>query len=96
MSTTTTPLKIGVILLSQGVQVLDVAPADLLGTVQKSYLQACKFPPELVDKGQVEFEWHFVSEEGPGNGLFPATAHFQLGVTVSQSNADCLLYSTSL
>ena len=76
---TKVPLKVGVILLSNGVQMLDVAAADVLGMLEKRYLQVAQVPPSIVEKG-LEIEWHFVTEAG--EGMMPMTAGFRIAVTV--------------
>ncbi|KAL8694378.1 MAG: hypothetical protein Q9218_000943 [Villophora microphyllina] len=73
-----TPLKLG-ILLSEGVQLLDVAPIDMFGMLEKSYLTACGLPPALVEKG-LDIEYYFINEEGKGPN--PMTGGFKVAVTV--------------
>ena len=83
MSTTETPapLQVGIILLSDGVQLLDVSSADILGMMQPAYLRACSLPETMIAQG-VEMEFHYVTESG--EGMQAMTAGFRLGVTVSQ------------
>ncbi|KAL9119853.1 MAG: hypothetical protein Q9187_003589, partial [Circinaria calcarea] len=82
MSTAETPapLQVGIILLSDGVQLLDVSSADILGMMQPSYLRACSLPESIIAQG-VEMEFHYVTESG--EGMQAMTAGFRLGVTDS-------------
>lgn len=74
------PLQVGIILLSDGVQLLDVSSADVLGMMQPSYLSACSLPKSVISQG-VEMEFHYVTESG--KGMQAMTAGFKLNVTVS-------------
>ncbi|KAL8642991.1 MAG: hypothetical protein Q9228_000390 [Teloschistes exilis] len=78
------PLKLGILLFSEGVQFLDVAPIDMLGMLEKSYLAACGLPQAMVDSG-LDVEYHFINEEGKGPN--PMTGGFKVHVTHGIS--DC-------
>ncbi|KAL9614338.1 MAG: hypothetical protein Q9167_001141 [Letrouitia subvulpina] len=73
-------IKVGIILLSQGVQLLDVAPIDILGMLEPQYLEFLHLPPHLVAQGP-KLEYHFVTETGKGPQQM--TAGFRLEVTDS-------------
>lgn len=73
------PLKLGILLFSEGVQLLDVAPIDMFGMLEKSYLAACNLPQTIVDSG-LDIEYYFINEEG--KGLNPMTGGFKINVTV--------------
>ncbi|KAI4127206.1 MAG: hypothetical protein LQ338_003325 [Usnochroma carphineum] len=77
------PLKVGVFLAESGVQLLDVAPVDMLGMLQKDYLQAISQVvnlPQLASKG-FDIEYYFVNETGQSPN--PMTGGFKVEVTHS-------------
>ncbi|KAI4203307.1 MAG: hypothetical protein LQ350_002004 [Teloschistes chrysophthalmus] len=76
------PLKLGILLFSEGVQLLDVAPIDMFGMLEKSYLAACNLPQTIVDSG-LDIEYYFINEEG--KGLNPMTGGFKINHGIS----DC-------
>lgn len=57
------PLQIGVLLLSDLVQLLDAAPIDLLTSIRPTYLQICGISEEMVARG-AESDVHYISEDG--------------------------------
>lgn len=57
------PLQVGVLLISDLVQLLDLAPIDLLTTLQPEYLSACGLPEEVIALG-IESEIHYITEDG--------------------------------
>ncbi|CAI7611334.1 unnamed protein product [Penicillium pancosmium] len=57
------PLQVGVLLISDLVQLLDLAPIDLLTTLQPEYLNACGLPEEIVAIG-IKSEIHYITEDG--------------------------------
>ena len=75
------PLVVGVLLVGDGTQLLDVAPVDLLGMMQKSYLKTCELPQEIWEQGIDDIKWHYISEEGVG--LHTMTAGVHINATVS-------------
>jgi hypothetical protein len=52
-----------VLLISDLVQLLDLAPIDLLTTLQPEYLNACGLPEEIVAIG-IKSEIHYITEDG--------------------------------
>jgi hypothetical protein len=62
-TTRSRPLQVGVLLISDLVQLLDLAPIDLLTTLQPEYLNACGLPEEIVALG-VKSEIHYITEDG--------------------------------
>ncbi|KAL8730288.1 MAG: hypothetical protein Q9166_004171 [cf. Caloplaca sp. 2 TL-2023] len=81
------PLKVGILLLSNGVQLMDVAPIDMLGMLEKRYVQACELPDHLVAKA-LDIEYYWINETGEGPQ--PMTGGFKLAVTHSIANAPPL------
>jgi hypothetical protein len=73
------PIRVGVLILSEGVQLLDTAAVDLLGCMDPKYLEVCQFPAAMVAKG-VECEFHYISEDGTGPARM--TAGMKCVVTV--------------
>ncbi|KAJ5368548.1 class I glutamine amidotransferase-like protein [Penicillium cataractarum] len=57
------PLQVGVLLISDLVQLLDLAPIDLFTTLQPEYLDACGLPEEIVALG-IKSEIHYITEDG--------------------------------
>ncbi len=78
-TSTTTPIKFGVLLLGPSVQLLDVSPADVFGMLEPNYLRAGQLPESLVAMG-VDIEYHYITESG--EGLQQMTAGVKYGVTV--------------
>ncbi|KAI4258979.1 MAG: hypothetical protein LQ352_000975 [Teloschistes flavicans] len=76
------PLKLGIFLCSEGVQLLDVAPIDMLGMLEKSYLAACGLPQAMIENG-LDIEYYFINEEGKGPN--PMTGGFKVHHGIS----DC-------
>ncbi|KAL8920099.1 MAG: hypothetical protein Q9208_006452 [Pyrenodesmia sp. 3 TL-2023] len=82
-STYPNPLKIGVFLVESGVQFLDVAPVDMLGMLQKDYLQGMAQMTKQslpADRG-FDIEYYFVSETGQSPNQM--TGGFKVEVTHS-------------
>ncbi|KAL8959794.1 MAG: hypothetical protein Q9183_005574, partial [Haloplaca sp. 2 TL-2023] len=71
-------LKVGVLLFSEGTQFLDVSGIDMLGMLEKSYLELAHIPDALVAKG-FDIEYHFINEEGKGPNQM--TGGFKIEVT---------------
>lgn len=82
------PLKVGVLLFLEGTQFLDVAPLDLLGMLDPSWLRSGGFLPEELIAKAPQLEYHFINETGKGPAQM--TAGFGLNVTVKK---PCLLPS---
>lgn len=85
MSTTTTApqtvgIKVGIIFITEPIQLLDVAPIDIMGMMEPSYLRALGMPEDFCAKG-IEFEYHYVNETGKGPNQM--SAGFKLAVTVT-------------
>lgn len=82
--TTTAPqkagIKVGIIFITEPIQLLDVAPIDILGMMEPSYLRALGMPETFCAKG-IEFEYHYVNETGKGPNQM--SAGFKLAVTVT-------------
>ena len=57
------PLQIGVLLVSELIQLLDLAALDLLTSMQPEFLRACELPDEMVAHG-VESQVYYISEDG--------------------------------
>ncbi|KAL8878119.1 MAG: hypothetical protein Q9198_004009 [Flavoplaca austrocitrina] len=72
-----TPLKVGV-LLSPTTQLMDVAPLDMLGMIDKFYAQSY---PEHIAANALDIEYYFVNETG--ESPHSMTGGFKLAVTVS-------------
>lgn len=86
-TTTTAPpppqkamIKVGIIFITEPIQLLDVAPIDILGMMEPSYLRALGLPETFCAKG-IDFEYHYVNETGKGPNQM--SAGFKLAVTVS-------------
>ncbi len=62
-----TSLKIGILLLGTGVQLLDLAAIDILGMMDKFYLREVNLPEEMVAKG-LDIEYYYITEEVSENG----------------------------
>lgn len=62
-TTTSRPLQVGVLLISELVQLLDLAPIDLLTTLQPEYLDACGLPEWIVALA-IESKIHYITEDG--------------------------------
>lgn len=73
------PLKVGILLFSEGTQLLDVAPIDLLGMLDPSWLSFGGLPEEIIAQAP-RFEYHFINEKGEGPN--PMTGGFRLAITV--------------
>lgn len=73
------PLKVGILVFPDGTQLLDVAPIDVLGTLEPYYLQTMGLPDELVAQAP-RIEYHFINETGEGPNLM--TGGFRLAITV--------------
>jgi len=88
-------IKIGILLLGPGVQLLDLSAIDVLGLLEKSYLDAVPMPRELKSKFPgLDIDFRYITETG--EGMQALTAGAKLGVTVrfeasSFSSADLLL-----
>lgn len=77
--TSDAPVKVGILLLSPGVQLLDVAPIDILGMLEPQWLEAVHLPPHIIAQG-AKLEYHFINENGKGPQQM--TGGFRIEVTV--------------
>ncbi|KAL5340290.1 hypothetical protein BJX70DRAFT_396800 [Aspergillus crustosus] len=57
------PLVVGVLLVSDLVQLLDLAPIDVLTTLQPEYLVTCGLSDEIVAQA-VSIDIHYITEDG--------------------------------
>lgn len=90
--TSDVPIKVGILLLTEDTQLLDVAPIDLLGMLEPHWLRFIGLPEEAIAHAP-RFEFHFVNETG--EGPYPMSAGFKLAVTVNPlSNSSPPLSST--
>ncbi|KAI4278260.1 MAG: hypothetical protein LQ337_001141 [Flavoplaca oasis] len=80
----TTPLKVGVLLCST-TQLMDVAPLDMLGMIDKFYAQSY---PEHIAANALEIKYYFVNETG--ESPHSMTGGFKLAVTHSISSCPPL------
>lgn len=85
MSTTSTApqkagIKVGIIFVTEPIQLLDAAPIDILGMMEPFYLRALGLPETFCSKG-IDFEYHYVNETGKGPQQM--SAGFKLAVTVT-------------
>ncbi|KAL8952908.1 MAG: hypothetical protein Q9222_001198 [Ikaeria aurantiellina] len=74
------PLKVGILLLSSATQLLDVAPIDMLGMLERHWLQASPLPEALIAKA-LDIEYYFISETG--ESPHQMTGGFKVAVTHS-------------
>lgn len=74
------PLKVGILVFSEGTQLLDVAPIDLLGMLEPSWLEVGGFLPKELIARAPRFEYHFINETGEGPNQM--TGGFRLAITV--------------
>lgn len=90
---TPAPLKVGVLVFSEGTQLLDVAPIDLLGMLDPTWLRVGGLAGEIVAQAP-RFEYHFINESGEGPNQM--TGGFGLAITVSKKLfPSTLLLTTS-
>ncbi|CAL8580329.1 hypothetical protein XPA_006057 [Xanthoria parietina] len=73
------PLKVGVLLCS-ATQLMDVAPLDMLGMLDKHWVQTAQLPEYLASKA-LDIEYCFINETG--ESPHPMTGGFKLAVTHS-------------
>ncbi|KAL8721355.1 MAG: hypothetical protein Q9181_007727 [Wetmoreana brouardii] len=73
------PLKVGIFLASH-VQLLDVAPIDILGMLEEYWLRASGVPENLVAQA-LKIEYYFINEDGKGPNQM--TGGFKVEVTHS-------------
>ena len=80
------PLKVGVLLCSTGVQLLDLAAVDLLAMISSSYLRAGGFPESIAAIGH-DVKFHYIVDAVKTTGEAPkeviTTADIHVGITVS-------------
>ena len=62
---TKTPLKVGVLLVGEDVQLLDVSPVDLLGMMEPHYIRAAQLP-EPFPSMATDIEYYYITETGEG------------------------------
>lgn len=82
MSAYPNPLKVGVFLAEPLIQLLDVAPVDMLAMLQRDYLQGMAYmagQPALGAHG-FDIEYFFINETGEGPNQM--TGGFKVEVTV--------------
>ncbi|KAL8746117.1 MAG: hypothetical protein Q9190_001841 [Brigantiaea leucoxantha] len=84
------PVKVGILMLSEGVQILDVTPVDILGMLQPAWLQFTGLPEDVVAQGP-NLEFYFINESGKGPQQM--TAGFKVEVTVYATSYIPALYS---
>jgi len=79
-------LKVGVLLCSTGVQLLDLAAVDLLAMISSSYLRAGGLPESIAAIGP-EVKFHYIVDAVKTTGETPkeviTTADIRVGITVS-------------
>jgi len=79
-------LKVGVLLCSTGVQLLDLAAVDLLAMISSSYLRAGGLPESIAAIGH-EIKFHYIVDAVKTTGEAPkeviTTADIRVGITVS-------------
>lgn len=72
---------------------MDVAPVDMLGMLEKGYVQACQLPEHLVAKA-LNIEYYFVNETGEGPNQM--TGGFKVAVTVCIPSSLPMLFPLDL
>ncbi|EJD03266.1 class I glutamine amidotransferase-like protein [Fomitiporia mediterranea MF3/22] len=89
------PLKVGVLLCSVGVQLLDLAAVDLLAMTTPFYLKACGLPENIVNAGH-DFEFRYIADVIKGNKDAPTyaevTANVKVHITDTLDSVDKLDY----
>ncbi|KAL8788111.1 MAG: hypothetical protein Q9213_001869 [Squamulea squamosa] len=80
------PLKVGVLLCGP-VQLMDVAPVDMLGMLDKEYVEFAHLPEHIASKA-LTIEFYFINETGEGPN--PMTGGFKVAVTHSSSTCPPL------
>lgn len=78
---TTEVLKAGVLLVGGGVQLLDLAAVDVLGSCDPGYLKAAGLPDALLSKAR-PVEILYIAESGVGSNA-PLTSNGNILITVS-------------
>lgn len=73
-------IKVGIIFVTEPIQLLDVAPIDLLGMMEPYYLRALGMPETFCNKG-IDLEYHYVNEKGKGPNQM--SAGFKIAITVT-------------
>ena len=84
-------IKVGVLIVNCGVQLLDLAAVDVLGSCDPQYLKSCSIPDAIVSKSR-PVEVLYIAESGAGSNA-PVTSNGKILVTVSDhliSNPDSL------
>lgn len=83
-NSTMAPIKVGVLLVNDVIQFLDVAVVDLLSITTKEYLQPLSIIPESIrDKG-TDIQFLYINEKGAGT-VFDLTGGLKVHITVSMS-----------
>ena len=71
------------LLLSQEpIQLLDLAPVDMLATIGRSRMSNLNAPEHLLDEAVDELDFRYVNESGEGSALL--TSGLRIPVTVSE------------
>lgn len=79
----TEALKVGVLLVGGGVQLLDLAAIDVLGSCDPSYLKDIALPDALLSKAR-PVEILYIAESGAGSNA-ALTSNGNILITVSNS-----------
>ena len=74
-------IKVGVLIVNCGVQLLDLAAVDVLGSCDPQYLKSCSIPDAIVSKSR-PVEVLYIAESGAGSNA-PVTSNGKILVTVS-------------
>jgi hypothetical protein len=64
-------LKVGVLLCSGGVQLLDLAAVDLIAMMSSTYLRTCGLPETVVATGH-EVKFHYIADGVKGEAPMEA------------------------
>lgn len=73
------PLKVGILLVGSGVQLLDLSAVDILAMSCVEYLKVAQIPEAVHSKGQ-SMEFLYITEKG--EGPYPVTADLKVQATV--------------
>lgn len=72
-------LNVGVLLLPEGAQLLDLSPVDLFSMLSRSYLTACQLPAPITALGLPQINISYISE--PEVSTIELTAQLHMSVT---------------
>lgn len=73
------PLKVGILLVGSGIQLLDLSAVDILAMSCVDYLKVAQIPEVVHSKGQT-MEFLYITEKG--EGPYPVTADLKVQATV--------------